>query len=451
MVPKLILRAAEKAATPIEETMIPKVFKKAGLLLTEEKFRKMEWFLNFGPGSWNKPIEKNLGWRDRLQKEVMPLIDFEQGEAAVKKAEALGKGCAAVDRELKGWRLVSRVEQWAGGLIASAAFLTNPLSCARMVFGAGEKSGDTATYFLMVAGTAIFGFAAWARMKISEARKNFNYLSESAAYLAKEVAPADAKAKELASGTGALLERVKKERSENGAMWNLSAAKKISRLGVPALETPFIDRFLEQAADLWVILSKARQELDPLEEKAGQAEGFSRHMSSRGQSDLDSARKNLAEIKAVCADLEKTINLTVEGAEAVGVGNLGKRGSGLSGLSVSVIEGLSMASVLLANNSRLEHMQGSDEKILQKFAIEQSEQDVYALAGMLRRQIELEPRNVPKHSPVVFRIASALSAVSGAYLDAVSSDAARLNGACLSSQILIAQCQMAIEKAAGQN
>ena len=390
MPPRFMLKAAEKASTPIEETMVPKLFKKAGVAMAEETFWKTRSFLNFGPGSRDEPIEKNRGWRTSLLENLMPLLDFERGEAAAKKAEAISSGGKSVDRELKGWHILSRMEKWAGGLIATAAFITNPLSCARLAFDVDGKVGDGTTYLLVALGTVIFGFAAWAKMKISEARMNFNYLSESISTLANEILPADAKAKELASETMALLASLREERGKNDAIHYAQAARKTQALFPSNEATDAISekciRAGEQAEIASLYLEEARNSLAGLAEKTAGVEKLSVGMSTRGADDLKLAMKNLEAVGKAIDDFQKSTDSAVAIVASLNMAPGQGNGSASELMLSSAMRAVS--DLFFLNSRTASRFRGGAvvpaQQYVQKTAIEESEHVMAHFASLIR-------------------------------------------------------------------
>ncbi|MFA6489742.1 MAG: hypothetical protein WCT52_03585 [Candidatus Micrarchaeia archaeon] len=320
MASKLINRVVNKACTQIEETMIPKFFKKAGIPISEENANNARWFIGFGSGSRGKQVEKDQNWRNSLVSDVLPLLDYERGDEAAKKAEAISGGRKYVDKSLKRLGLAARLEKWAGGTMATAAFLLNPMSVARMlgqiVVGSGYsvlKSEDNTSLLLMAIGTVVFGLAAWARSKISKARADFNYLSESALFLANELLPADAKARNLAIEARTLLDEFEGERKKSDSAHKLfishaNAATKIYFLGLGDVTEQLSSNQCEIAfGHLEAAKSFESKILDkhlPLIARVREAtENQKNSMSERGIADLQDASHSLLAIsKAMFQD-----------------------------------------------------------------------------------------------------------------------------------------------------
>jgi len=439
--------------TPVEDTLAPAILRKAGIAANRDLQNEIASYLRCCAGA--KASFEGTYSRDQLRK-LLPLISENMMEASQEKTGALKKSCAANDKGLERWSISAMIESIAGGAIAIAFIPASlPLYLAALTDSSASDKSCVA-FGMTILGGIISGAAAWAGSRINEARATVSYLSESAAFLAEKTLPADAKAREFESETEAFLKRMKKEAAENDALWKLSAAEKMNKL--PHLSWMAASLFgaaLEQASNSVASLSKAQKEIASLEKKAEEAGKLSGSMGENGRFCLQSSRRHLAEIKTIHASLEKTIDSVVESAKRFHKTESTDNMPAEMGISVAV--SFAKAGSLFASNSMLEQMPGSKEKVLQQFAIDQSEHDVFALARMLERQLELEVRTAPEHGLVVGCIANALETVSEQYMKAISglrnlgASPQELDYTLALSSILIAQCQAAIRKVAGQN
>ena len=336
MVPKIIQKATKTAFIPLKvavtsekEARLPNVFRKAGIDSSWQRCNETLWFMHWGPDC-GKPLKRDLQWRDSLAGEVLPLIDSADEKEVSEKAVALRKGCKGANRSLKRLGTVARLEKWAGGAIATVAFLCNPMSCARMlgkiivsesdIIG---KAGDSASLLLMALGTVVFGFAAWSISKIKSARAGFAYLSGSASFLAGKVLPADEQARRIECETSDLYYGLSKHlESEGSAMMLLTchsiAADKIQGMGLGAI-TARLAKEQAEIADSYRLeaeayLNKVGARLDELEREAS---SFNAPASEDGRTWMSIAGKNIEKTRngleqaefacSVCAGMIDTI------------------------------------------------------------------------------------------------------------------------------------------------